>query len=50
VKNILPFLIYGLISLGFGILASIPLGLGWLVLAPVIGTSIYTSYRDIYFG
>jgi uncharacterized membrane protein len=49
-KNIVPFLIYGLIVFGFAILASIPLCLGWLVLAPVIGASIYTSYRDIYFG
>jgi uncharacterized membrane protein len=48
-KNIVPFLIYGLILLGFAILASIPFGLGWLVLAPVIGASIYTAYRDIYF-
>jgi len=48
-KNIVPFLIYGLILLGFAVLASIPLCLGWLVLGPVIGASIYTSYRDIYF-
>ena len=48
-KNIVPFLIYGLILFGFAILASIPLCLGWLVLAPVIAASIYTSYRDIYF-
>jgi len=34
-KNIVPFLIYGLILFGFAILASIPLCLGWLVLAPV---------------
>jgi len=49
-KNVVPFLVYGLIVFGFAILASIPLCLGWLVLAPVIGASIYTSYRDIYFG
>jgi uncharacterized membrane protein len=49
VKNVVPFLVYGLILLGFAVLASIPLCLGWLVLAPVIAASIYTSYRDIYF-
>jgi uncharacterized membrane protein len=49
-RNIVPFLIYGLIVFGFAILASIPLFLGWLVLAPVIAASIYTSYRDVYFG
>jgi uncharacterized membrane protein len=48
-KNIVPFLTYGLIVFGFAILASIPLLLGWLVLAPVIGASIYTSYCDVYF-
>jgi len=49
VKNVVPFLVYSLILLGFAILASIPVFLGWLVLGPVIGASIYTSYRDIYF-
>jgi uncharacterized membrane protein len=49
-KNIVPFLIYGLILFGFAILASIPFFLGWLALAPVIGASLYTSYRDIYFS
>jgi uncharacterized membrane protein len=48
-KNVVPFLVYGLIVFGFAILASIPLCLGWLVLGPVIAASIYTSYRDIYF-
>jgi uncharacterized membrane protein len=48
-KNIVPFLVYGLILFGFAILATIPVFLGWLVLGPVIGASIYTSYRDIYF-
>src|SRR6266403_2158737 len=49
-KNMVPFLVYGLILLGFAILASIPVFLGWLVLGPVIGASIYTAYRDIYFS
>lgn len=47
-KNIVPFLVYGLIGLVFVILASIPLGLGWLVLGPVLIGSVYASYRDIY--
>jgi len=46
--NLLPFLVYGLVGLVLAILASIPLGLGWLVLAPVSMASIYTSYRDIF--
>jgi hypothetical protein len=47
-KNVVPFLIYGLVMLVFGILAFVPLGLGWLVLGPVLMASIYTSYKDIF--
>jgi hypothetical protein len=47
-RNVLPFLIYSLVLLGFSILASIPFGLGWLVLGPVIAASVYTAYRDIF--
>ena len=47
-RNIVPFLVYGVVMLVFGVLASIPLGLGWLVLGPVLCTSFYTSYKDIY--
>jgi hypothetical protein len=46
--NIVPFLIYGLVMLVLGIVAAIPLGLGWLVLGPVAIASVYTAYRDIY--
>jgi uncharacterized membrane protein len=47
-KNIVPFLIYGIIMLVLSILATIPLGLGWLVLGPVAVASVYVAYRDIY--
>jgi uncharacterized membrane protein len=49
-RNIVPFLIYGLILLGLAIVASIPFGLGWLVLGPVLVASLYTAYRDIFFS
>ncbi|MCB1607533.1 MAG: hypothetical protein KDI71_11210 [Xanthomonadales bacterium] len=49
-KNWLPFLIYGLLLLPLSIAASLPLMLGWLVLAPVLMASAYTSYRDIYYS
>lgn len=49
-KNIVPFLLYGVVLLLFAIVASLPVMLGWLVLGPVMAASIYTSYRDIYFG
>ena len=47
-KNWLPFMVYGLASLGLSIIAMIPLGLGLLVLVPVITASIYTGYKDIF--
>jgi len=47
-KNIVPFLIYSIVLLVLGIVAAIPLGLGWLVLGPVAIASIYVAYRDIY--
>jgi hypothetical protein len=47
-KNIIPFLLYGIILLVLGIIATIPFGLGWLVLGPVIIASVYLAYRDIY--
>ncbi len=46
--NTLAFLVYGLLGIAFAIVASIPLGLGWIVLAPVTVASIYTSYKDIF--
>ena len=48
-KNIVPFLLYGVILFVLAIVASIPFGLGWLVLGPVMAASLYTAYRDIFF-
>ena len=48
-RNILPFLVYGIIGLALAFLATIPAMLGWLVLTPVIAASIYVAYRDIYY-
>ena len=48
-RNILPFLLYGLILFLLAIAASIPFGLGWLVLGPTMAASLYTGYRDIFF-
>jgi hypothetical protein len=46
--NFVPFLIYGLISFALAIVASIPFGLGWLVLAPMIAGSCYAGWRQIF--
>ena len=48
-KNIVPFLVYGVVLLVASIFATIPFGLGWLVLGPVIACSLYAAYRDIFF-
>ena len=47
-KNLVPFLIYGVAMLVLAVLATLPIGLGWLVLGPMLAASVYTSYRDIF--
>ena len=47
-RNMMPMLVYSLLGLVFAIVASIPFGLGWLVLAPVFAASVYASYKDIF--
>ena len=51
VRNLLRAVDFLPLMYGFGlaIVASIPFGLGWLVLAPVVTCSVYAAYRDIYF-
>ena len=45
--NVMAFLVYGLVLVGLSILALLTLGLGYLVLLPVIYITYYTSYRDV---
>ena len=47
-KNVLPFLIWGVMIMVLGIAATIPLALGWLLLGPVMMVSLYISYRDVF--
>jgi uncharacterized membrane protein len=47
-RNIVPFLVYGLIMFVLLIIAMIPFGLGMLVMIPLSITSAYASYRDIF--
>ena len=49
-KNVLPFLIWGVMMFLLAIVASIPLLLGWLLLGPVLIASVYTAYRDIFYA
>lgn len=47
-RNIVPFLVYGVVAIILAIVATIPFGLGWLVLAPVLTAAIYAAYREIF--
>ncbi len=49
-KNVLPFLIYGLIATVLFVLGSIPLLLGLLVVIPMLTASIFVAYKDIYYA
>ena len=49
-KNMVPFLLYGVVFLVLFIVGSIPLGLGLLVVLPLMFTSTYAAYRDIFLG
>lgn len=47
-KNILPMFLFGLVMIVLSIIATIPFGLGWLVLMPMGLAAFYTAYRSIY--
>ena len=48
IRNILALTVYGLLLLPFAIVASLPIMLGWLFLLPVIITSMYAIYSDLF--
>lgn len=47
-KNFIAFQLYGITLLILAMIAIIPYGLGLFLLIPVIFTSIYASYKDIF--
>jgi len=47
-RNIGPFLLYGVISLVLAFVALLPVGLGLLVFGPVVWGTMYAGYRDIF--
>lgn len=47
-RNMIPFLVYGLVGIPLMIAAAIPLGLGFIVLIPVVFCSIYCMWRDVF--
>lgn len=46
--NLLPLLVYGFMVLPFAVLATMPAMLGWIVLLPILLTTQYAIYRDIF--
>ena len=48
VRNWIPLSVYSVVLLVLCVVAVIPLGLGYLVLIPVLAASVYTSYLDIF--
>ena len=47
-RNMQPFLAYGVFSLLLLVVASIPFGLGLVLWIPVMMLTMYTSYRDVF--
>ena len=47
-NNVGPWLVYLTTFIFLAILASIPMMLGWLILLPLVFTSLYVSYCDIF--
>jgi uncharacterized membrane protein len=47
-RNIVPFLVYGLVMFVAAIVAAIPFGLGFLIWVPVAIASTYVAYRQIF--
>lgn len=47
-KNIGAFIVWSLLYLVAAFVASIPFGLGWIVLAPLVLLTAYIAYKDIF--
>jgi hypothetical protein len=48
--NMFAFVVFGLLWIIAAVLASIPFGLGWLLLMPLTMLAMYCSYKDIFEG
>ena len=49
-RNILPFLVFGVVALVMLMVGALPFLLGWLLVLPILTIAIYTAYRDIYYA
>lgn len=50
VKNWLPMSVFGLLLTIMAFFAMLPIGLGFLLLLPIVSAAVYASYRDIFVG
>jgi len=48
IRNMIPMTVYGAMMLLLALLASMPMMLGWIILMPVMITSMYAIYRDLF--
>ena len=48
-KNVIAFTLYAIVLVVLFIVATIPFGLGLIVVVPVALISVYTAYREIFF-
>ncbi len=48
IRNVAPMFVYGLAFMLLALLASMPMMLGWLVLMPMVFTTMYASFCDIF--
>ncbi|MCG8427270.1 MAG: hypothetical protein MI754_07945 [Chromatiales bacterium] len=49
IRNVLPFLLYAAVNVILLVLSVTSLGLGALVVIPIMLSSTYVAYRDIYY-
>lgn len=49
-RNWLAMLVFGLLALVLGFFAALPMGLGFLVLIPVLIGALHASHKDIFLG
>ena len=48
IRNVAPMFVYGMAFMLMALLASMPMMLGWLVLMPMVFTTMYISFCDIF--
>jgi len=48
ITNFIPLLVFGIVYFVLAVVASLPLGLGWIILLPMTYGMYYCSYRSIF--